>query len=94
VKKCLVWELRKRVNCDLTLARKALHISVRMIEWNALNTQRGNCFLCVPLGERNRFKFLSVSLRQNEPTHLVNKARKGVFFVGTFLATFASDRHT
>src|SRR5215213_8883627 len=38
VQKCLVWQLSERVNCDLTVLRKALHISVRLIERNALDT--------------------------------------------------------
>src|SRR4029079_7268784 len=86
-------QLRKGVNCDLALPRKALHISVRVIEWNALDIQRRKRPRRVPLGYRNWFQFLPVSLRQNEPTRLVNKAGKSVFFVGIFLAALARDRH-
>src|SRR5690348_6581375 len=93
VQKCLGWQLRKGVNCDLALPRKALHISVRVIEWNALDIQRRKRPRRVPLGDRNWFKFLPASLRQNEPTRLVNKAGKSVFFVGIFLAALARDRH-
>jgi hypothetical protein len=93
VKECLVWELRKRVNCDLTLARKALHISVRVVEWNARNTKSGKRSLGVPLRDYNWCKFLSVSLAENKPTGLINKAGKGVFVVCVFLTAFASDRH-
>jgi hypothetical protein len=57
MEKRLVWELSKRANCDLTLAGKALNISVRVIEWNTLNTQRLNRSVCVPLRDRNWLKF-------------------------------------
>ena len=48
---------------------------------NALNTKGSKCSFCVPLRDRNRFKFLPVSLPQNEPARFINEARKGVFFV-------------
>ena len=60
---------------------KSLHISVRVIEWYALNTQRANRSLGIPLRDRNRVKFLPVSLRQNKPAGLINKAGKCVFLV-------------
>jgi hypothetical protein len=53
VQKSLKRELRKWVNRDLALLCKTLNISVRVIEWNALDAQHGN---------RNRLKFLPVSL--------------------------------
>jgi hypothetical protein len=38
VEKCLLRELRKRIDSELSTTRKALNISVRVIGWNALNT--------------------------------------------------------
>jgi hypothetical protein len=67
VQKCLGWQLRKGVNCDLALPRKTLNISVRMIEWDALNIQRRKRPRRVPLRDRNWFKFLPVGLSKNEP---------------------------
>src|SRR5215212_553728 len=65
-----------------------------MIEWDAFDIQRRKCPRSIPpLGDRNWFKFLPVSLTENEPTRLVNKAGKSVFFVGIFLAALARDRH-
>jgi hypothetical protein len=62
VEKSLKRQLSKRVNRYLTLLCKTLNISVRVIEWNALDTQRGKRSICVPLRDRNWLKFLSVSL--------------------------------
>ena len=39
MKKRLLRQLCKRVNCYLALAGKTLNISIRVIEWDALNTQ-------------------------------------------------------
>ncbi len=77
--------------CRLT--SKSLHISVRVIEWDALNIQRLHRSLGVPFRDRNWLKFLPVRLAQSKPAGLVNKAGKGVFLVRIFLAAFASDRH-
>jgi hypothetical protein len=93
VAKSLKRQLRKRVNCYRTLLGEALNISVRVIEWNALNTQCGKRSLGIPLRERNWLNFLPVSLAQSKPASLINKAGKGVFLVRVFLAAFASDRH-
>jgi hypothetical protein len=81
VKKCLKRQLRKWVNCDPATTAKPLHISVRVIERYALNTQRLHRSLGVPLRDRNRFKFLPVGLRKNKPARLVDKAGKSVFLV-------------
>src|SRR6185503_13826626 len=53
MEKCLVWELSKWVDCNLALAGKALNISVRVIEWNALNIQSFDRSLGVPMRDRN-----------------------------------------
>jgi hypothetical protein len=81
VQKSLKRELRKWVNRDLALLCKSLNVSVRVIEWNALDTQRGKRSLGVPLWDRNWLNFLPVCLAQSKPTRLINKARKGVFFI-------------
>src|SRR5690242_9867315 len=62
MEKCLVWQLSKWVDCDLALAGKALDISVRVIEWNALNTQSFDRSLSIPIRDRNQFNFLPVGL--------------------------------
>jgi hypothetical protein len=58
-----------------------LNISIRVIEWDALNIQRHKRPIRVPFRDRDWFKLLPVSLAQNEPAGLVNEAGKGVFFI-------------
>ena len=62
VEKCLLKKLRKRIDSELSATGESLHISVRVIEWNALNIQGAKRSLGIPLRDRNWFKFLPVSL--------------------------------
>ena len=61
VQTCLGWQLSKVIDCDLAL-RKALNISVRMIEWDALDIQRHKRPMRVSFRDRDWFKLLPVSL--------------------------------
>jgi hypothetical protein len=81
VKKCLLKKLRKRIDSELSATGESLHISVRVIEWNALNIQGAKRSLGIPLRDRNWFKFLPVSLAKSKPAGLINKAGECVFLV-------------
>ena len=58
VKKRFVWKLSDGVNCYLALASKTLTVSVSLIEWDAFNAERCNCFLRIPLWNRCRVQVL------------------------------------
>ena len=90
MKERFVRKLRYWIDRDLIATRKALTVTVRLVEGDPLNAEGLKRSLGVPLRDRDWPKLAAKGLTDDEPSCLVNERRKGLFFL--WLAALTNSR--
>lgn len=99
VKERLVWQLRNRIDRDLSFSSEPLTVAVRAVKVDPFNIESRERLLCVPLRNWGCCEFLAFGLADDKPARTMDKGRVAVFSVCLVVAVcflvsaFASDRH-